>query len=121
VKETQDYQETAIKNATHILLSKYPEAVGVVYWILDCGCIKMCCVSEKGDPIGGTLLTSGQSVPGQDTIFVCHKCMVDRGPSSERIVDQGIAWVRPLGKEHRKLISAKVFGPRSEVIGQAII
>ncbi len=121
MKEIQEYQKLAIKNATLILFSKYPEAAGVVYWILDCGCTKMCCVSEKGDPIGGRLLVSGQPMPDQDTIFVCHKCMVDRGPARERTVHQGVVWIQPLGKEHRKFISAKAFGPRSEAIGQAII
>jgi hypothetical protein len=121
MKVLEDYQMSVIKDVPFLLLLEYPQAVAVVWWILDCGCIKMGCVSEEGDPIGQLVLTTGQPRPDEGTMVVCHKCITDSLPASKRIVKRGIVWGRPPEKGHEQFISKKVFGPRNKNLGPAIV
>ena len=97
----------AFEEACLNIILDYPEAIGVAYKGLDCGCALICGVSVSGQPLGP--LTH---VPGQAAI--CLPCKMDDG-LKRRVVREGIYWPgdeteRP-DLELRNRIGRKVFGP----------
>lgn len=90
-----------------------PEAIGVAYKGLDCGCALVCGVSVKGHPQGTMRYVSGQPIPKVGQRAVCLKCKKDTG-LGERVVRVGIYWPgadheRP-DRELRNRIGETVFG-----------
>lgn len=122
MKNQEDYRKYALKQVCCIVATHYPEAVGVVFWQLDCGCIRVCGVSDKGEPVGKTILVAGQPMPDKDTVIVCPKCIENRGATTDRIVSQGLIWAE--GKngipttDVRRLIFREVFGSKSDSVGE---
>lgn len=100
-------------DACERIFSDHPEAIGVAYKGLDCGCALVCAVSAKGDPVGSLVHVSGQpSGPGLGPP-ICLMCKKDSG--LDRVVMQGVHWPgeeseRPEEKL-RLFIGEKVFGP----------
>ena len=94
------------------LILQHPEAMGIAYMELDCGCINSCGVSAKGDPVGEMQAISGYSQK-EDT--VCLKCYRDKKIDWSRIIDKGLIWPgedseRP-DEKLRMAIGKRVFGP----------
>ena len=97
------------------ILGAYPEAIGVAYKGLDCGCSLLCGVSASSQPLGVLRHLSGQPSghPGR-TPPICLKCKLDDG-LRRRVIREGIFWPgspdeRP-ELELRNLIGRSVFGP----------
>ena len=101
-----------LKAVCENLILQHPEAMGIAYMELDCGCINSCGVSAKGDPVGEMHAISGQAQKG-DT--VCLKCYRDKKIDWGRVIDKGLIWPgedseRP-DDNIRMAIGKKVFGP----------
>ena len=84
------------------ILNAYPEAIGVAYKVLDCGCALLCGVSASGQPR-----------PSDRRAPICLKCKRDDGLRN-RVVREGIFWPGTISErpelELRNLIGRSVFG-----------
>ncbi len=101
-----------LKAVCEDLILQRPEAMGIAYMELDCGCINSCGVSAKGDPVGEMQAISGYS---QEEDTVCLKCYRDKKIDWSRIIDKGLIWPgsdseRP-DEKLRMAIGKRVFGP----------
>jgi len=94
------------------ILFEYPEAIGVAYRVLNCGCALICGSTAGGDPIGDLHHISGQPVKRGSKSPICLKCRKDKG--YDRVVWEGIYWPGSQDewpdKELRISIGRKVFG-----------
>jgi hypothetical protein len=94
------------------ILVEYPEAIGVAYKILNCGCALICGATAAGEPIGILQHISGQGVRKGRKAPICFKCSKDNG--LERVVWEGIYWPGPQNewpeKELRISIGRRIFG-----------
>ena len=104
---------TPFDDACYRILIQHPEAMGVAFKWLDCGCSLICGVNAKGDPAGSLVHVSAQASADAVRSHPCPQCRKDNGLN--RVVWQGIHWP---GKPEeypdralRLLIGRKVFGP----------
>ncbi len=101
-----------LKTFCEDLVLKHPEAMGIAYMQLDCGCINICGVSGKGDPVGGMQAISGRS---QEDETVCLKCYRDKKIDWGRVIDKGLIWPGEKSEKPdeglRMTIGKQVFGP----------
>ncbi len=97
------------------ILNAYPEAIGVAYKGLDCGCALLCGVSASSQPLGTLHHLSGQPVHPGRRAPICLKCKLDDG-LRRRVVREGIFWPGSSDErpdiELRNLIGRSVFGPQ---------
>ena len=95
------------------ILNAYPEAIGVAYKGLDCGCSLLCGVSAGSQPLGPLRHLSGQPRRTGRRAPICLKCKRDDGLST-RVVREGIFWPGSVDErpdiELRNLIGRSVFG-----------
>ncbi len=96
------------------ILNAYPEAIGVAYKGLDCGCALLCGVSASSQPLGELRHLSGQPGNPGRRAPICLKCKLDNG-LRRRVVREGIFWPGSTDElpdiELRNLIGRSVFGP----------
>ena len=113
MEEKTNFQSTAFDGACQSILTTHPEAIGVAFKFLDCGCSLLCGVSAQGDPIGEMIHVSGQPARRGKKPPICFKCKKDS--SLERVVWEGIHWPGDENelpdKELRLSIGRNVFGP----------
>ena len=111
--EKTNFQTTAFEAACQKILSEQPEAMGVAFKFLDCGCSLLCGVSARGAPRGELIHMSGQPAKKGKKSPICFKCRKDGG--FDRVVWQGIHWPGHKSelpaKELRLAIGREVFGP----------
>ncbi|MCP4687725.1 MAG: hypothetical protein GY859_06725 [Desulfobacterales bacterium] len=113
MKKTTQPRLDPFHEACREILTENPEAIGVAYKGLNCGCALLCGVTVKGDPIGALVHVSGQpSVKGLGPP-ICLMCKKDSG--LDRVVMHGMHWP---GEESEKpeealrlFIGEEVFGP----------
>ena len=95
------------------ILSEHPEAIGVAYKVLNCGCALICGASAAGEPLGFLQHISGQPVKRGSRPPICLKCRQDKG--LDRVVWEGIYWPGAQSewpdKDLRISIGRMVFGP----------
>jgi hypothetical protein len=60
MEEKTNFRSTAFDGACRTILTTYPQAIGVAFKFLDCGCSLLCGVSAQGNPIGEMIHVSGQ-------------------------------------------------------------
>jgi hypothetical protein len=94
------------------IFARHPDAIGVAFKWLDCGCVLLCGVSARGEPVGALVHVSG-SAPGKGRPApICLKCKRDGG--LDRVVWQGIHWPGDEGelpeRRLRLAIGRQVFG-----------
>jgi hypothetical protein len=106
-------QFSPFNEACQAILFDRPEAIGVAYKVLDCGCALLCGVSAGGDPLGTLRHVSGQPLKKGTKTPTCLKCRRDNG--LDRVVWNGIYWPGSQrewpDKDLRLSIGRKVFGP----------
>ncbi len=113
MEDYQDFASNYFESICHHILGEHPDAIGVAYKVLDCGCSLLCGVSAQGNPVGELRHASGQPVRKGVKPPICLKCKLDNG--LKRVVWEGVFW--PGGdnekpeKELRLLIGRRVFGP----------
>ena len=79
-----DYKENAFSDACREILRQHPEAIGVAFKWLDCGCSVVCGVSAHGEPVGTLIHVSGQPALKGRKPPICLKCRRDE--HLERVV-----------------------------------
>lgn len=113
MKEKTNFRSTAFDRACQNILRTFPEAIGVAFKFLDCGCSLLCGVSAKGDPIGELIHVSGQPEKAGKRPPICLRCKRDGG--LQRVIWQGIHWPGDESelpdKKLRLALGRKVFGP----------
>jgi hypothetical protein len=113
MQANKSFVSDAFTRACQKILADYPEAIGVAYKGLDCGCALVCGVSAKGDPVGALTHVSGQRVQKFQKAPICLQCKKDSGLN--RVVQEGISWPGNQSElpdlELRLSIGRKVFGP----------
>ena len=99
--------------ACRYILYENPEAIGVAYKVLNCGCALICGASAGGDPVGSLHRISGQPINKGRRPPICLKCRKDNG--LDRVVWEGIYWPGSQSewpdKDLRISIGREVFGP----------
>ncbi len=104
----------ALKNTCNRLVLKHPEAIGMAVIELDCGCLNICGVSMRGEPVGSMKTILAGATDGASKNVICSRCFASKGRLSDRIVNQKIIW--PGGESEqperdlRLYIGQKVFG-----------
>jgi hypothetical protein len=98
--------------ACRFVLYENPDAIGVAYKVLNCGCAMICGATAGGEPIGTLQHISGQPLKRGSTSPICLKCRKDSG--FDRVVWEGIYWPGPQSewpdKDLRISIGRKIFG-----------
>ena len=61
MEEKTNFRSTAFDGACQTILTACPEAIGVAFKFLDCGCSLLCGVSAQGNPVGELIHVSGQT------------------------------------------------------------
>ena len=113
MEEKTNFQSTAFDSACQAILTACPDAIGVAFKFLDCGCSLLCGVSAQGNPVGELIHVSGQPAQKGRKAPVCFICKKDNG--LERVIWEGIHWPGDENelpdKELRLSIGRNVFGP----------
>ncbi len=113
MEDHRDFTSNYFESVCHHILADYPDAIGVAYKVLDCGCSLLCGVSARGNPVGELRHTSGQPTRKGVKPPICLKCKLDDG--LKRVVWEGVFWpgddTEKPEKELRILIGRRVFGP----------
>ena len=113
MEHTENTQFSPFNDACRKILFEHPEAIGVAYKVLDCGCALLCGASATGDPTGMLQHISGQPVKRGNMPPICLKCKKDDG--LDRVVWDGIYWPGSQDewpdKDLRISIGRKIFGP----------
>lgn len=113
--EKSDLSATdALKKLCNRLVLKHPQAVGMAAIELDCGCVDICGVSIRGEPVGPISTIALGAQAGQQQSPVCSRCLAEKGRVSGRIVRRRIIWPgsadeRP-DERLRRFIGSAVFG-----------
>jgi hypothetical protein len=104
----------ALKNICNRLVMKLPDAIGMATIELDCGCVKICGVSIRGEPVGSINTIVSGSETGDMTSPICSRCLASKGRISGRVVNQRIIWPGDVSEQPdrdlRFFIGRKVFG-----------
>ena len=104
---------TPFDNACYRIFNEHPDAIGIAFKWLDCGCALLCGVDAGGDPTGLLVHVDVQTIPGTGRLKTCPYCRRDRG--LDRVVWQGIHWPGTPDeypeKALRLAIGRNVFGP----------
>jgi len=113
MEEKTNFRSTAFNSACRTILATYPQAIGVAFKFLDCGCSLLCGVSGQGSPVGELIHVSGQPERKDGKLPVCFVCKKDDG--LQRVIWEGIHWPgdenEQPSKELRLAIGRTVFGP----------
>ena len=113
MEEKTNFRSTAFDAACQAILAEQPEAIGVAFKFLDCGCAMLCGVSAQGDALGELIHVSGQPTKKGKKTPICLRCRKDGG--FDRVIWEGIHWPgdesERLDKELRIAIGRTVFGP----------
>jgi hypothetical protein len=107
MEDKTNFRSTAFDGACRTILTASPEAIGVAFKFLDCGCSLLCGVSAQGNPVGELLHVSGQPARRGKKSPICFTCKKDDG--MDRVVWEGIHWP---GDESELPDKKKCFRPR---------
>lgn len=111
LREVEDARKKAIDGIMAYMGKTSPEAIATVLFELDCGCIRACAVSQKGNPMGEMIMVSGKQV---EKDYECSVCRDDGGADSSRCIRKSIVWPGEESElpseEFRLDIGKKVFG-----------
>lgn len=88
LEEIKNYRKEALHSAAHKIQTENPESTAVIFAEFDCGCLKVCGVTADGNPTGPFIKMSGLP-PKNKEIFICLKCLIDKGPF-DRLIVKGI-------------------------------
>ena len=113
MEDLKKNQISPFNEACRKILFDHPEAIGVAYRVLDCGCALLCGTSAIGNPAGTLQHISGRPVKKRIAPPICLKCKKDNGLG--RVVWDGIYWPGSQNewpeKDLRISIGRKIFGP----------
>jgi len=114
MKKPTGHSFNALKEICDRIVMKHPEAIGMVTIELDCGCINVCGVTFKGEPVGSMMSIPAHQETENDNSLVCFKCLEKKSKITNRIVNQGLIWPGEENEipaeEIRLYIGREVFG-----------
>ncbi len=115
MKEPAGHNFKALKEVCNRIVMKHADAIGMATIELDCGCINVCGVSFKGEPVGEMMSIPAHQKPENDNQLVCFKCLEKKSEMKDRIINQGLIWPGDAdempAEEIRLIIGQEVFGP----------
>jgi hypothetical protein len=101
-------QQRTVENFAKHIKHTNPNAVGVAYLVLNCGCMQGGPFDQNGDQVGSVehFLTQSDG----DSIKICAECMKDGGPP-ERVVESAMLFLDPetMTDDQRELLCKKIF------------
>ena len=109
-----DYSEK-LKSLCNTIVLEQPDAIGIAFIQLDCGCIYLNGVTAKAEPVGEMQTISMQPAGEDENPLICLRCRRDKKLDMQRVVKKDLMWPgeeseRP-ARELRLYIGQKVFGP----------
>ena len=115
MENIKDKRFTALKQMCNKIAMEQPEAIGMAFIELDCGCINVCGVSVKGDSVGTLQTIPGPFIEDDQSQPICLTCYKDKSIDIGRVINQGIMWPgdeseKPQ-RQLRQFIGQSVFGP----------
>ena len=87
MKEPAGHKFEALKEICDRIIMEYPEAVGMATIELDCGCINVCGVSFRGEPVGSVMSIPAHQETENDNNLVCFRCLEEKNRITDRIVN----------------------------------
>jgi hypothetical protein len=116
METTSYHRQNALELACRYIRGEFPESVGIAYMELNCGCIKLCGVSTRGQLLGPITLTLGKPSMRKDRPPVCKKCAADNGVNLNRVIRHGLIWPNEsqhkIDRDLKTAIGRKLFGDR---------
>jgi len=113
-EDMTDKRLKALKQICDKIAMEQPEAIGMAFIELDCGCLHVCGVSAKGDPIGKLQTIPGSFIDENPEQPVCFRCYREKRLDMGRAVRKGLVWpgdeTEIPAKELRENIGKTVFG-----------
>jgi hypothetical protein len=101
-------QHRTVENFAKHIKHTNPNAVGVAYLVLSCGCMQGGPFDQNGDQAGPIehFLTQSDG----DSIKICAECMKDGGPP-ERVVESAMLFFDPetMTDEQKERLCNKIF------------
>lgn len=114
MKEPAYHSFRALKEICSRIVMKHPDAVGMATIELDCGCINVCGVSFRGDPVGSIMNIPADQETDIENNIVCFRCLEEKNRITDRIINQGLIWPGDRDDipedEFRITIGQRVFG-----------
>lgn len=109
-RKVKRYRREILRIAFQQIITNNVDAIAVLLFELNCGCMKVVGASENGDKVGPGIMMSGFPAKNNQ-VLICHKCMADDG-SPNRIIRRGIMWKDEKGGKpnERNAIYQKAFG-----------
>lgn len=108
-------RDERLKDICNRMVFNHPEAIGIAYIELDCGCIHFCGVSFNGYPVGIMQTLDGPSQDDVDAPPICLQCYREKTLNMARVIRKGIVWPGGASEEPEKdfriFIGQTVFGP----------
>ncbi len=118
MKEPAGHKLNTLKEICTRLVIKHPEAVAMAAIELDCGCVNVCGVSYRGEPVGTLKSIPANQENEDDNNLVCFTCLEKKREMAGRIVNRGLIWPGSddelPAEEVRLLIGREVFGSEYE-------
>ena len=115
MENNKDKRLAALKQLCNKIAMEKPEAIGMAFIELDCGCISICGVSAKGDSVGEMQTIPGSFIDDDQSQPICLTCYKDNSIDMSRMVNKGLVWPgEESEKPHeqlRQFIGESVFGP----------
>lgn len=108
-------RDEKLKDICNTIVMERPEAVGIAYIELDCGCIHFSGVSFNGDPIGKMQTLSGPPDDDTEESPICLQCYREKTLNTVRVTKKGLIWPGDAAempeRDLRIFIGQTVFGP----------
>lgn len=108
-------RDEKLKDICNTLVMDQPDAVGIAYIELDCGCIHFCGVSFNGHPVGKMQTLSGTSEDDAEAPPICLQCYREKKLDMMRVIKKRLVWPGEASempeKDLRIFIGQTVFGP----------
>ncbi len=113
-------RDEKLKDICNRIVLDHPEAIGIAYIELECGCMHFCGVSFNGSPVGSLQTLSGASDDDAEAAPTCLACYRDKRLDMNRVLKRGLVWPGEASeipdKDLRIFIGQTVFGPNYDEI-----
>ena len=115
MENTKNKRTAALKQICNKIAMEEPEAIGMAFIELDCGCINVCGVSAKGDSIGTLQTIPSAFIEDDQSQPICLACYKDKSIDMGRVIHKGLVWPGDESEKPqralRQFIGESVFGP----------
>jgi hypothetical protein len=78
-----------LREICNTMVMDQPDAIGMAFIELNCGCIHYCGVSFKGEPVGRMKTITGRA---EEKKPVCLTCYREKNINPRRVIKRGVVW-----------------------------